>query len=237
MFSWLLRFCILAPFFFAASLQGGPPLRIITVGDSITRGAGVKPEENFAARIQKTLIEKGYPCELTNAGIGGDTADALRRLQTGVIAKKPDLVTVMYGTNDSYVPKGETQSRNSLEKYEEGLRKMIASLKQAKIQPVIMTSPRWAEGAPPNGVGEDPNVRLARYAEVCRKVAKDMEVPLVDHFAYWTEASKQGVTLKSWTSDFCHPNPVGHQQMADEILKVVLPLVDAITTNPKRPAG
>jgi lysophospholipase L1-like esterase len=104
---------------------------------------------------------------------------------------------------------------------------MIASLKEAKIQPVLMTSPPWAERAPLNGVGEDPNVRLIRYVDVCRKVARDMNVPLVDHFAVWSQAAKQGVKLKSWTSDFCHPNTVGHQQMAGEILKVVLPLVEA----------
>lgn len=228
MFRSLLRFCLLMPLLWVAPLRAGAPLHIITVGDSITRGAHVKPTENFAALMQQKLIEKGYPCELTNAGIGGDTADALKRLQAGVIEKKPNLVTVMYGTNDSYVLKGETQSRNSLEKYEAGLRHMIALLKDAKIQPVLMTSPPWAEGAPVNGVGEDPNVRLVRYVEVTRKVAKDMDVPLVDHFAHWTAAAKEGVKLKSWTSDFCHPNATGHQQMADEILKVVLPLVEKL---------
>jgi len=229
MFSRVLRFCILIPLLWAAPLQAGAPLRIITVGDSITRGAGVKSGENFAAVLEKRLVEKGYSCELTNAGIGGDTADALKRLQGGVIAKKPDLVTVMYGTNDSYVPKGATQSRNSLVEYEAGLRKMVAALKEAGIQPVLMTSPPWAEGAPLDGAGQNPNVSLTGYIEVCRKVAKDMHVPLVDHFAHWIAAAKQGVKLKSWTSDFCHPNPVGHQQMADEILKVVFPLVEKLS--------
>jgi len=62
------------------------------------------------------------------------------------------------------------------------------------------------------------------YVEVCRAVAGDLQVPLVDHFAHWTKASQQGVNLKEWTSDFCHPNPKGHQEMAALMLRTILPL-------------
>lgn len=213
------------------------PLRLITVGDSITRGVrpDVKPEQTFAALMQKALIEKGIATEITNAGIGGDTAAALKRLQDEVIAKKPHLVTIMYGTNDSYVAKGQTEGRNSLVEYESALRAMIAALKQAGIQPVIMTSPPWAEGARSDGLNQHPNVRLVRYVEICRVVAKDLDVPLVDHFAHWSALAKTGVKLNNWTSDFCHPNPRGHQQLATEILRIVEPLAKAIASS--RDAG
>ena len=37
------------------------PLRIVTLGDSITKGVrqGVKPEESFAALVQSALIQNG----------------------------------------------------------------------------------------------------------------------------------------------------------------------------------
>jgi lysophospholipase L1-like esterase len=202
------------------------PLRLITIGDSITRGVrpDVKPEETFAALVRKALVEKGMPTEVTNAGIGGDTVDALKSLQAGVIAKKPHLVTIMYGTNDSYVAKGKTEGRNSLSKYEAALRAMITGLKQEGIQVIVMTSPPWAEGAPPDGLNQHPNIRLAPYVEVCRAVAKELQVPLVDHYAHWTAAAEKGGRLKDWTSDFCHPNPRGHQELAKEILRILLPL-------------
>src|SRR6185437_765682 len=80
--------------------------RIVTLGDSITKGVrgGVKADETFSARLQAMLREKGVAVEVINAGIGGERTDqALRRLEKDVIARKPNLVTIMYGTNDSYV--------------------------------------------------------------------------------------------------------------------------------------
>lgn len=43
-------------------------------------------------------------------------------------------------------------------------------------------------------------------------------MPLVDHFANWTDSREQGVNLRDWTTDGCHPNPAGHQQLADALL-------------------
>lgn len=229
-FSRFLRFLpLLIPLY---SLNATEPLRIITVGDSITRGVrpDVKPEETFAALIQKALIEKGIATEVTNAGIGGDTVDALKRLQAGVIAARPHIVTLMYGTNDSYVSKGQTTGRNSITDYEAALRKIVTALKQAGIHPVLMTSPPWAEGAKPDGLNQHPNVQLLPYVEICRAVAKDLQVPLVDHFARWSEASKKGIKLKEWTSDFCHPNPRGHQELAALMLQTLLPLAEKVAS-------
>jgi hypothetical protein len=40
----------------------------------------------------------------------------------------------------------------------------------------------------------------------------------VDHFARWSEAGKKGQALGEWTTDGCHPNPKGHQELADALL-------------------
>jgi len=47
----------------------------------------------------------------------------------------------------------------------------------------------------------------------------------VDHFAGWSKARKDGVTLRDWTTDGCHPNPAGHIVLANTMLPVLeLPL-------------
>src|SRR5439155_722694 len=90
-------------------LAGGgssPPVKIVTLGDSITRGvrAGVKAEETFAALLQKDLRGRDIQADVVNVGIGGERTDqALQRLAKDVIALKPAVVVIMYGTNDSYV--------------------------------------------------------------------------------------------------------------------------------------
>ena len=175
-------------------------------------------EQTFASLIESSLLAAGRSVRVTNVGIGGERTDqALTRLQK-VLALQPDVVTIMYGTNDSYVDKGKTASRLSRDRYRDNLVRLVTELLRRDIMPVLMTEPRWADDAKPNGLGEHPNVKLEKYVEACREVAAMWRVPLVDHFARWSKAKKDGVTLRDWTTDGCHPNPVGHRVLATTIL-------------------
>ncbi len=199
-------------------------IRIVTLGDSITRGfrAGVKKEQTFSAVLEAQLKEKGIKAEVVNAGIGGErTEQALVRLQNDVIARKPAVVTIMYGTNDSYVDKGKKEPRITKEQYRDNLLKIVAKLKKAGIRPVLMTEPRWADKAA-NGAGADPNVRLEDYLKACREVARETKTPLVDNYVHWSKARKEGTDIGAWTTDLCHPNPAGHRQIAATMLPVIL---------------
>ncbi|MFV1966473.1 MAG: SGNH/GDSL hydrolase family protein [Pirellulaceae bacterium] len=198
-------------------------ITIVTLGDSITKGMrrGVTSHQTFASLLETQLRENGTPVRVINVGIGGERTDqALKRLDR-VIALKPDIVTMMYGTNDSYVDPGKTASRITLDEYRSNLSKLVTGLLRRGIRPVLMTEPRWADDARPNGLGEHPNVRLEPYVAACRKTAREWRVPLVDHFATWTESRETGVTLRAWTTDGCHPNPVGHRELAAAMLPVI----------------
>lgn len=201
-----------------------PKVRIVTLGDSITRGVrtGVKAEETFAALLQAGLRERKIDAEVINVGIGGERTDqALKRLAKDVLAKKPTLVTIMYGTNDSFVDGGKQDSRLPTGQYEANLRQIVKELRAAGIQPVLMTAPRWGDKAK-NGKGQNPNSALEPYLELCRKVAEDTKTPLVDHYSYWLGKEKEGVKLADWTTDQCHPNPQGHKELAQLMLPVVI---------------
>ena len=200
------------------------PSKIITLGDSITKGvrSGVKEEETFAALIQAALRKEGLAAEVTNVGIGGERTDqALVRLEKDVIARQPRVVTIMYGTNDSYVDIGKSDSRITAHEYRDNLVQLVERLRRAGIQPVLMTEPRWGAAAKANGAGEHPNLRLEKYVEECREVAKELGVPLVDHYAFWTQKEKAEQDLGAWTTDQCHPNPQGHEEMSRLMVPVV----------------
>jgi acyl-CoA thioesterase-1 len=203
-----------------AAEPGARVVRVVALGDSITKGvrAGVRPEETFAALAESALKADGVDVEFVNRGVGGERTDqALKRLDA-VSGHRPRVVTVMYGANDSYVDQGATASRISLPEYTANLRAIVAGLLLRGIEPVLMTEPGWADDAPVAGLGESPNVRLARYMEACRAVAAGGRVPLVDHFARWTEARSKGQALGDWTTDGCHPNPRGHRLLATAML-------------------
>ena len=215
----------------AVTAPGAGVIRIVTLGDSITKGVrpGVQAEETFAALVQAQLRAQGLVAEVANVGIGGERTDgALQRLDADVIAKRPQIVTVMYGTNDSYVDPQQTESRLSLAAYEANLREIVRRLRAAGAIVVLMTEPRWAEGSRTNGAGEDPNVRLEAYLQACRRVAQELDTPLVDHFAHWSAMTRRGTKLMDWTTDGCHPNPRGHAELAHRIVQALLPIAQGM---------
>lgn len=209
----------------------GPAARVILLGDSITKGSrpGVRPAETFAARTEAALRAAGLRARVHNVGIGGERTDqALLRLEREVIAQRPQVVTVMYGTNDSWVDEGKAVSRLSERQYEDNLREIVRRLQAAAIRVVLMTEPKFGERNRRNGLGEDPNDRLGRFVEICRAVAREAGVPLVDHFAGWSEAQSHGRLLQSWTTDGCHPNAEGHADLARRLVPALQPLVAAV---------
>lgn len=142
------------------------PVRIVTLGDSITKGVrpGVNAAETFAAVLESRAKMAGYQAEVVNVGIGGERTDqALARFDQDVIAKHPDILTVMYGANDSYVDPGKTGPRISPASFRENLAKIVERAQAANIRVVLMTEPRWGAKPPPNGLGEHPNLRLAEF--------------------------------------------------------------------------
>jgi len=207
-----------------ATAPAASKLRIVTPGDSITKGVrpGVKADETFAARLEAALRAEGVDASVGNVGIGGERTDqALKRLVKDVLAQKPSVVTIMYGTNDSYVDQGKSASRITAEEYRANLGKLVDELRTAGITPVLMTEPRWGKAAKLNGLGEHPNVRLEKYVEACRAVAAEKRTPLVNHYQHWLQAEAKGTDIGQWTTDQCHPNPAGHRVLAELMLPVV----------------
>jgi lysophospholipase L1-like esterase len=208
------------------SAENAKKLTIITLGDSITKGVRreVTAEQTFTSLLQNLLKEEGVTAQVINSGIGSERADqALKRLEKSAIDKKPDIVTIMYGTNDSYVDRGKTESRLSLQQYRSNLQELVTRQRKVNIVPVLMTEPRLGNTARKNGLGEHPNLRLEQFVSVCRNVAEQMHVPLVDNYKYWTDHAKNNKSdIGVWTTDQCHPNPHGHKIITKTILPVLL---------------
>lgn len=216
-----------------ATIDAAEPrvVQIITLGDSITKGvrAGVTVEETFSHQLERALIDRGHAAKVSNLGIGGERTDqALKRLEADVLAKQPQIVTIMYGTNDSYIDQGKSASRITAEEYRANLVALVRRLRDAGVRPVLMTEPRWGKTASLNGAGEHPNVRLEQYLAECRGVATELKVPLVDHYLHWLKAEQDGQDLGAWTTDQCHPNPAGHRVLLETMLPTVLREVEII---------
>ena len=147
-----------------ASLGAEPdtPERIVALGDSITKGVrtGVAADEIFSHLVERRVQESHPKAIVINEGIGGERTDqALARLDNLLAKHRPTMMLVMYGTNDAYVDHGRTEPRLTREAYAANLEAIIATLRAAKVTPILMTEPAWAQGAAPDGSGEHPDQR------------------------------------------------------------------------------
>jgi len=78
-----------------------PPRRIVILGDSITAGYNLEPEEAYPALLQEKIKAAGLGYEVINAGLSGDTtAGGLRRLDWVLGEGAPDVLVIALGGND-----------------------------------------------------------------------------------------------------------------------------------------
>ena len=92
-------FCTLLPVGgFAAS---DAPVKIVTLGDSLSAGLGLLGNAAFPARLAAALKAKGIAASIVNAGVSGDTASGgLGRLDWSV-PEGTEAVILELGANDA----------------------------------------------------------------------------------------------------------------------------------------
>jgi acyl-CoA thioesterase-1 len=74
---------------------------VLVVGDSLSAGYGIKPQEGWVALLEGRLRTEGYGYRVVNASISGDTTTGgLRRLPRALASHKPAVVIIELGGND-----------------------------------------------------------------------------------------------------------------------------------------
>jgi len=110
--------------------------------------------------------------------------------------------------------------------YEANLRQIVQRTRDAGAKPILMTPPpltmKWPLATKqPVYREQGVNGPLTAYVDAVRRVAKEMDVPLVDFFAAWS--GKPADELAALMPDGCHPGVAGHKLMADLIMPALLP--------------
>jgi lysophospholipase L1-like esterase/photosystem II stability/assembly factor-like uncharacterized protein len=213
-----------------------PPLPtpggIVMFGDSTTATRPGQVQKVFAQRVEEALKGNTPVLAVHNAGVGSNTTTLARaRLAKDVLAYKPCLVVIQFGLNDAAVDVWKkppaTASRVPLAEYEANLRAIVATLREQKVKPVLMTTnpTRWTDalrelyGKPPyrpqDADGFDTPV-LAAYNEVVRKLAAELVVPLVEVHNAFTAKDPDALLL-----DGMHPNDKGHELITELLMPVI----------------
>jgi acyl-CoA thioesterase I len=168
----------------------------VALGDSLTAGLGIPPEQAYPAVLQHKLKEAGYDLEVINAGVSGDTsADGLRRANWALEGDVRLLILAM-GANDGLRGLPVAQMK-------ENLQALIHRAKQRGI-PVLLVGME----APPN-YGE-------QYGAAFRQVFKDLAHDNKLTFVPFLLEGVAGVPELN-QSDGIHPTSTGAARIADHL--------------------
>lgn len=177
---------------------------IVAFGDSLTAGYGADAGDSYPDFLEQDLNTKGFHYHVVNAGISGNTTkDGVDRLDD-VMALKPVVVIVAFGGNDGLRGLPIDSTRKNLDQ-------IISTLQGAGVKLVL-----GGITLPPN-YGAD---YIRQFNETYALLAKQYHVPLLPFLlqnVYGTAGSMQ--------ADGIHATAQGNQQVARNILPLLIPLL------------
>jgi len=170
-------------------------VNIVCLGDSLTQGVGASRGHDYPS-----LLSRMVGTTVINAGVDGDeTADALKRLESDVLAKDPRVVVVELGANDFF-------DGQPLEQAFENLEQIVRQIEERGAMVVLV-------GVAPGPLGD---ALQPRYDTIIHKY----------HIAFVPKVLEEILTNPSLKdSDHLHPNDQGYELIAERIQRVVAPLL------------
>src|SRR5262245_65809593 len=93
-------------------LSGAAPLVcaaervVVALGDSLTAGLGVAPDEAWPALVDARLKREGYSYRVINAGVSGDTTAAGLRRVDWVLRSRPEVAAGAVGRDGGLSGRG-----------------------------------------------------------------------------------------------------------------------------------
>lgn len=182
------------------------PKVILFFGDSLTAGYGLSPAEAFPSLIEKKLSKEGKKTKVVNAGLSGETsAGGLSRIDW-VLRQPIDVFVLELGANDGLrgLPLDQTQKN---------LQAIIDKVKAKNPKVHIVIAGMMV---PPN-LGPD---YTTRFRTMFPELAKKNNATLIP-FLLQDVAGNEKLNL----SDGIHPNIEGHKIVANNVYKVISPLL------------
>jgi acyl-CoA thioesterase-1 len=207
------------------------PVNWLFCGDSITQGAAhTRGGRDYPQHFRERLGELARNEDIViNTAVGGWSTGTLEpRLEDRVLRHQPDVVFLLFGTNDA------VGGAEGLDAFTERYKGIVNRIREAGIRkvilqttvPMIRVDPE-AQTAAMNW--PDPQMRAAKlhglkqrlqhiesYVEATRNAAAAAGVPLVDHWAVWEECGGQRGQI---TDGGFHPNEYGHILMAHTLIR------------------
>lgn len=186
-----------------------PPasIRLIFLGDSLVAGFGLTEDQAFPALLEGDLVRRGWPVEVINAGVSGDTTAGGSSRLAWLLRQSPDLIVVELGVND-------------------GLRGLPIESIAANLRDVVRRSQDAGALVLLVGMKIPPNYGAGyagRFEAIFPQLAAELGVPLMP-FLLDGVGGRAELNL----ADGIHPNGAGHRIVADSLLPHLEALLDEL---------
>jgi lysophospholipase L1-like esterase len=187
-------------------------INIVFHGHSVPSGYFKTPQVNTLGAYPNLFLKKLkaiYPLAVVNVivtAIGGENSvKGAERFERDVLCHKPDLILIDYSLNDRGV---------GLEKAYSAWNQMIKSAKDQGIKVILLTP------SPDQNVNyADPANELRKHANQVRKLASENQLGLVDSYQAFEFLYPDKEQLSKYMSQVNHPNELGHELIANELIK------------------
>jgi acyl-CoA thioesterase-1 len=178
--------------------------RIVALGDSLTAGLGLAPDQAYPALLQKRVDAAGLNYEVVNAGVSGDTsAGGLRRIDWALEGDVKVLIVAL-GGNDALRGLPVEQLRQNLT--------TIVERARARHITVILAGME----APPNFGAAYTTAFRQSYREVAAQHGAVLIPFLLDGVAGLPDMNQ---------GDGIHPTAAGAEKVADTVWSALRPIV------------
>jgi acyl-CoA thioesterase-1 len=186
------------------------PVTIAALGDSLTQGYGLPPQDGFVPQLEAWLRARGAEATVINAGVSGDTtAGGLSRLDW-TLTPEVEALIVNLGGNDMLRGIDPAVSRANLD--------AILTAAAARGLPVLLVSLR----APGNYGAEFKAAFDAMYPELAAKhgaiLTENFFLPLIDQ-------GSRRLDPALMQADGLHPSAAGVAKVVDSLGPLVLELI------------
>ena len=177
---------------------------IVFLGDSLTAGYGLAPEEAYPSLIAEKLKAESLNYRVVNAGVSGDTTAGGARRVEWVLKTSPKILFIALGANDGLRGLPVEETKKNLEGILRaaragGIRVVLAGMKL------------------PSNYGE---TYRAGFEKVYRDLAERYDVPMIPFLL-------EGVGGRPALNqpDGLHPNREGQRRVAETVWKALRPLL------------
>ena len=179
---------------------------IICFGNSLTAGYNLDPALAYPAVLERKLKEMGYDAEVINAGLSGETsAGGLDRINW-ILRQPIDIFILELGGNDGLRGLPLDQTKNNLQK-------IIDRVKEKYPDAKIVVAGMMV---PPN-MGD---MYGSQFIKIYPDLARENKAKLIPFLLEGV-----GGDPKLNLADGIHPNVEGHTIVAENVLKVIEPLL------------